>query len=293
MIATHNFINTVFVSSNIGEMNGIAGPISEWLGVAVCQNGDQEAIENVARGYLNELKRTNPTGSSLRYRFHDINAKEALLKLIFERAFRLNPEGLIAEAEKIHETSAPFHPRWRKVVLEDIPGNTAKILNHTVVKVIIAASIAFAICNFTYDAYEDSKEMISGKAVPWIINNTSLDVIRLGNKVAEVVEGMYANKWQTLMQILAARFWIERGPNIPYVTPFCRNLTSTVETLLFPSPVSLFSFVWEISVNTFSLGWNGCEGVSNFLADLVLKENHSRLAVCKDKTYQVWLKCFH
>lgn len=279
----HQYISTV-LQGYIQE--GSNGEISNWLK----SNVDQRAnIDQFAKMIFEKYPNLNAHHKSQkRYRFCPTNHKEWFLQALFDESFKRHPEKIIASANEMTSTNVSSYPKWKSVVLIEAPKNIAKVVQSDLFKVafvIGALAASFFACTTAYGAITNSV----ATNLPFIINNTPIEVIRAGNALLDGVAWVGKRKFQILIGMYLSREAILHLPNIPYVTRVARAIDLwPIVQILFNSPQTIFFFAIDTAINTANFCSSIPANVGNFIKGIGLKEESQRLLVSKKRCNELW-----
>lgn len=225
-----------------------------------------------------------------RYRFPGATKEAELIKAIFEIAFKTAPERVIAKAEEVTEN--PLYPVWKRVLWINTPQAISSVLGNPFVKIIISITVIYYGCVTGYKAYEATLHFVGARVVPFVINNTPLQIIRLFNTSMTLIEQVYnVLTFQVLMGAWIARHIILRGPEIPCVTPIARALNPfTIFFAIYIAPQTVGGFLFTTAWDASTFAWNRCNDMSLFFRDSAQRANAERLASSKQQAYALWVQ---
>jgi len=226
--------------------------------------------------------------SRTRYRFAE-NVEEAAAKAVFEAAFRRAPEQVIAAAETAAETSC--YPLWKRVIRIYIPQVIGTIAGNTIVKISLVVATAYFGSMAGYQAYEATQHFVAAQAVPYIINNTPIEVIRVFNTAVGYLSWAYENWVSALFYTWVAQQVILLGPEVPYFTAAVRTISIwNLYRILTASPQTVGWFLWYTFTDAVKFVWNGCDDVSEFFLHAAEKADSERLVLSKQRAYTLWVR---
>jgi hypothetical protein len=262
---------------------------------AMNPSSKKDVIEEGAKSIVEKLHQNTLTGDRTRYKFtQDETAREQALKLIFDSAFQANPEEITIAAQWEHPSQTAFYPRWEKICWTQIPTVVSTVVNNPFFKIALSICALYYAHIACYAAYR-SCAAITMRSIPFIINNTPIVVFKVTNTILDVKDWVYSPQiaiillcsWVAQQIILVAP--VLGAPEIPYLTPLARWVSiGSILTFLYPEPESLSSFIWNKGIATATFTWRTCNDVSDFIEERVERTQNERLAICKQKSYEVW-----
>ncbi len=260
--------------------------LSKWVQSALDSNSVLNDVEQQAKGLLQEAQSLHVSTSSKRYRFEQITNREELLTLLFERSFKDNSSEITQEAQNLHPQGSTFYPRGKSICWIHIPNGTALFFGNIVVQLVVTAVSMYFFYKTGNKAYHQTVHFCSARALPFIINNTSLKIIRAGNVLLKGRDWVQANKFKILICGYIGKFIVSLGPEIPYVTTLIKSIS--IYDIFFGSPATLFSFMWDQSFAMLRFVPSQCSQVSLFFRDVAQRNEEERFAVCRQKSLEIW-----
>ncbi len=248
-------------------------------------------VDNFAAGLLLDFHNSKPSTSQKRYKFHTLPASEELLKAMFEESFHCAPEILIAEAQREDPSQGSFYPLWKRVCWIQIPKGTAGVLGNILIQIAVTIGVIYLSYVFGKSAYKETTFLFTARFIPFLINNTPIQVIRAGNSILDAKDRIYLLAFPILFFSFIAQQIILLGPQIPYVTAAARNISIwNIMGALYRSPETIFGFLVGTSLDAALFVWKSCNNVSAFFSEIAIKTENERLAMSKAKAYHVWKK---
>ncbi len=260
--------------------------LSRWVQDALDSNSALNDVEQQAEGLLREARSLNVSTSSKRYRFNQATKREELLTLLFERNFKDNFSEITQEAQNLHPQKTAFYPRWKRICWIHIPKGTALFFGNIVVQLVVTAVSMYFFWKTGSKAYHQTVHFCSARALPFIINNTPIKIIRAGNVLLKGKDWVQANRYKILIGGYIGQFIVSNGPNIPYVTSFIKSIN--IYNIIFGSQSTLFGFFWDQSFAILRFVPSQCRQVSLFFRDVAQRNEEERFAVCRQKSLEVW-----
>lgn len=247
---------------------------------ALLNSGDENAEELLD---LNEK----------RYRDDRFNPKERILIQIFNHSFQHDAEKVIAAAEKAGNIKSPFYPKWKEVCWIQLPKASSKLFSSWLFKSALKVA-AIAISFFSiHQAYLQVEHFVAARAVPFMINHISLEIIRAGNTLIGVKEFVWEHSFQIILASWLVKKGIERLPEIPYLSAAARTITIwNMFRFFFFSKETIFGFILPVSLNTATMVWNTSQEISHRLHRISRNAEQERLILCKQKSFDVWKGCY-
>lgn len=246
-------------------------------------------LESFAESYLDSYRQAHPKGNSLRYCFKKRSSTEELLKLVFDRAFQSKPEVVIAAAEQVEGVS--FYPKWKSICWIKAPAGIGSILGSVVCKVVITVSVFFLSCHAGYRGYYAVEHLLRARAIPLLINNASLSVIKTGNAIWDAAKRIKENRSNILISFFLIKQLFAYGPRIPYVTEVVNNLSVFLAIrFLVSAPQSLGAFVFGKTLDLVNESRKLTGSVAALFTGAANSQNEVRLAICRKKAYDTWKK---
>ena len=283
-----NYISTVAdIYSKCPHAPKAKEKISQWIQSSLIDKSENtQEVEDCANRIFQEFPALR---SRKRFHFSSETQRETLLKIVFQQSFLHGSDQLIVAAERIEPKKESFYPNWKKVCWIKIPKATAIILNDTVFKIAISIAAAVIYCFGAYVVYQATTHFVAAKMIPFFINNTPIQVIRLGNYIFDAKDLILANLFLTILGIGAVRFMILRMPEIPYVTRVARMIDLwSVLVFLARGPSTISHFFVDTAIDVLSFGWHRCEDMSNFFNRIAQNTDDERLNISKKKAYEIW-----
>ena len=196
---------------------------------------------------------------------------------------------MIAAAEQQDPSRSSFYPQWKSVCRIQIPKAIGNTINHPFVKIaltIAALYYTYVTCEAAYHA----TVKLTARSLPFIINNTPVQIIRLGNMALDLKDYVKKNAFRILFYTWLARAVVLRAPEMPVITPLARQIDLwAVWSLLIPKPSTIFEFLTQNSFNAAFFTWEVCTHAGEFINGRVEQAEKERLAICKAKALQVWM----
>jgi hypothetical protein len=144
----------------------------------------------------------------------------------------------------------------------------------------------YVTCQAAYHATVD----LTTRSLPFIINNTPIQIIRLGNRALDLNDYVRKNVFRILFYTWLARAVVLQAPEMPVITPLARKIDLwAVWNLLVPEPATIFGFLIHNSVDAAFFTWQACTDAGEFINGRVEQAEKERLAICKAKALQVWM----
>lgn len=163
----------------------------------------------------------NPTSSTKRYQFQTSESKkdkrDLVLTLFFHHAFKTSPRLMIDSAAKA-DPSKPFYPLWKRVCCIDLPKTAGNIIGS--IPFIAIAMVVSGVCSIKMYIHVNTATAIftATRLVPFVINNTPVAVIKLGNLCVSGFSIASTYKFQLFFYLLIAKIAIEILPTIPSIS---------------------------------------------------------------------------
>lgn len=249
----------------------------------------EQARNGNAQTLLPTLHTHDSTTDKTRYKFERGTPREEALKALFEQAFQKNSAAVIVAAEQQHPSQSSFYPQWKSVCRIQIPKAIGNTINHPYVKIaltIVALYYTYVTCQAAYHATVE----LTARSLPFIINNTPVQIIRLGNMALDLKDYVKKNVFRILFYTWLARAVVLRAPEVPVITPLARRVDIwTLWTLLVPKPATIFGFLVQNSIDAAFFTWEVCTHAGQFINGRVEQAEKERLAICKAKALQVWM----
>jgi hypothetical protein len=260
--------------------------LSRWVQAALDSNSSLDDVEQRAKGLLQEAQNLKVSTSSKRFRFEQATKREELLTLLFERSFKDNFSEITQDAQNLHPQKTAFYPRWKRICWIHIPKGTALFFGNIVVQLVVTAVSMYFFWKTGNKAYHQTVHFCSARALPFIINNTPIKIIRAGNVLLKGKDWVQANRYKILIGGYIGQFIVSNGPNIPYITSFIKSIN--IYNIIFGSQSTLFGFLLGQSFAILRFVPSQCSQVSLFFRDVAQRNEEERYAVCRQKSLEVW-----
>lgn len=242
---------------------------------------------------LREVGDAANSTSATRYRFPSTaTPRDQVIKKIFDAAFRQAPDRIIESAEA--SSGSYLYPLWKRVIWIDAPNLIALVLEAPQVKIFATCALLFSGCIVAYQVYVATAatiQLVAASVMPFVINNTPLQIVRLFNTTMNAISWVFENPVLSFAGFWAARTVILWGPEIPYVSPALRNISLLdVFVTLVGAPQNIFDFLWQVSIDSCVSIYNGMEGISQFFHDMEERAKVEKRAISKPAAYQLWVQ---
>jgi hypothetical protein len=223
--------------------------------------------------------------SKLRYRFAPPSKQDQLIKTIFDFAIKKAPNIVLQAAE------TPTYPLWKRAVWIKVPQALGYTLKNTFFKLIISIAVMHTLIPVGYTAYGVTTNFLNARAIPLIINNTPIKIIRSANFAMTSLENAYKRQWEVLAFVLIGRWIIMKMPEIPYLTAFARVVNPfIIFQIIWMGPMTVGNFIGTTCYDISKFGWNSCTNVGLFLIDSAEKSDAERIACAKPQAYTLWVE---
>ncbi len=264
------------VLDSFRNCEGIDGPTKSqallWLG------GQGDAVN---------LQRALYPTSRTRYRF-PLNNREQVLKAIFENAVKENGE-LIEIAER--ESGRSFYPLWKRVCWIHIPNIVSSIVDNVFLKVTITIAVFAAACFGCYYAYTATIHFTAAVMIPFLINNTPLQITRIFNATIDLAQWIIERKFTVLISAWLARTIILWGPEIPYLTAAARAIDIyQIYLAVYSSPQNIGNFAVLTGIDFCNFTWNSFTDISLFFRDIAMQAEAERASIAKQEACNLWIR---
>lgn len=244
--------------------------------------------EKGANDLIEALQGASHPTSKKRYRFNS-DLQSGALKAIFEASFKDSPQFLTRKAEAVSGKS--FYPLWKRVCKIDAPRAIGSVLGNTCFKIVAIVATGYFGFVLGHQAYIAVTQATTARALPFIINNTPLSIIRLFNSAMSGLEYIFKNSFNILVGILVAKGVARLLPNIPYFTATTKAVDFfAIWKVLYASPQTLSKFLTDTSVDAGKFVWSTCNEASKFFNELADKAVAERAVISKAEAYKVWLQ---
>lgn len=278
------FFNTVV--SRLDEADKFL--VSRWAVDHLCSSQSTEQEVNAAAQKI-LIDMGDVENNSQRYRFRDLQARDLLLKKIFEKSFLIDSMAVIRAAESLNGSSV--YPLWRGGCLIDISQNLGNFLGNTWVRIAIATAAAWYIYKLGDYAFTQMVHFFAAKVIPFIINNTPIGAIHVGNQILNVVNWGCHYALTILIGLWIIKWIILRGPVIPYVTPALESIhIGSIVLALCNTPQTLSQFLGNYAMEGARFVWHNSNNLSFFFTSISTNAKKNYLATSKLKAYAVWRK---
>lgn len=243
-------------------------------------------MEEIAKNMLPNLRIASST-SKTRYQFYgrESSYRKKCLKIIFEESFKVRPNDIIAAAEKID--SQPIYPLWKRVSYIQIPKITGLIFQNQAVKIAICVSVYLLFATLSYSAYEKMTGVIASRAVPFIINNVSIKIIRLGNSIADAVDWLRTHHLRIFLSAWMLQYGLQRVP-----IPRLQELANRIDLwAIFTFHIqSVGNFIADEGWKRAEDVWISCNNLHFYFDRIAQKNDNKRLEIYKAKIGVIWEK---
>lgn len=314
-IQRYNYLETIYNSLSREARDVL--PLNDFETIALETNDVDlsERLTKLVNTTLARLQLQNGNGNTKRYRFNQANARDKLLNILFENAFAQNPNRIVRGAEQAEDVPTVFYPKWKEVVWVKVPKNLGKVCKNPIFKVAVTVISVFVAYKNLKLAYNSTVNFTTGKLLPFVINNTPIQVMRAGNSVANgfmKVRGAVKNNRFTLLfyalvikgvaHVLSKKLNAlpENRRNLieakilTKTTNFIKKIPlDLVFFILFPSTISATWFCVERSFRAGVSVWKMTDGLANHLQTLSVNNEHYRKELIRSKAYDVWMRVTH
>ncbi len=203
-----NTFENYFVRSVISHQTGDDSRSFLYLGLQYFdRTANSSEIERSASSILQE-RGTDVKGR--RYRFGSNTAtqtaRDRALDICFQNRYAAQPEVLIDWAQMIDPNAAPRYPIWKRVFLISLPKRASELLSSYWIKITCSIFVADKIKKLLESAYRANQAMIGSKIVPFVINHTPIQAIRLGNRIMDGVDLILNNKFRLVSYLFLSQF---------------------------------------------------------------------------------------
>jgi hypothetical protein len=266
----------------MGIMIQTIGQLTHSTYLEQARNGDAQSL-------LPTLIHQDSSTDKTRYKFEKGTPREQALNALFEQAFQTNSLAVIQAAEQEAPSKAIFYPQWKSVCRIEIPKVIGNTINHPLVKIALTIAALYYTYVTCQAAYHMTTQLV-GRSLPFIINNTPIQIIRLGNMALDLKDYVRKNVFRILFYTWVARTVVLHAPEMPVITPLARRIDLwTLRTLLVPKPATIVGFLWQNSFSAATFTWNACTEAGEFINGRVEQAEKERLAICKAKAFKVWV----
>lgn len=267
------YINTVIRSATADQNQH---QISDWLG-----RQDEAGAVPILKGLKSAIK------SEKRYRFQEATKRDEAIKRIFEKAFKQAPEQIIQSAEEL--AGRAFYSPTRKVCWIQIPNRIQSVLGNRGVQIILGIATAVMGYHLGFKIYGITSTFFASRAIPFLINNAPLQIIRLFNLVMSGKDWIYKNSLKFIGAVWITREMIVQFPEIPYLTAAARMINIwTIIGTIFSAPQTIGGFLFTTSVDLCTFIWNNFDKTAQFFGDLAQRSERGRISISKQEAYQLW-----
>lgn len=265
---------------------------AEFVKNALNPSANANQVESIATHILKQLGEDNTTtGQDKRYKFaKGMTGREQVLTILFDRAFKSHSTAVIAAARQVYPSQPSFYSRWKAVCWIQIPERTSIVVKSLFMKIALTICTIYSSWIVGKAAYKTSIEFTQ-RCLPFIINNTPVQVIRFSNNLLEMKSYIRSNIALICLCAWVAQRIILRGPRIPFLTSFMEKINLwEIFCVARNSPTTIGAFFAERSVDFAKFAVNLCTDVGNFLEAKSEQAKKERDVICKTKSFAVWKK---
>lgn len=231
---------------------------------------------NIVSEETRSLVQKHIVDSSKRYRFSPSNPTTELISWIFRQSFNQNSDEIISIAENL--TGDRLYPLWKRCCWIKLPQAINFLVSNELTRIAICISALVLTMMGIYRSYYKIAFLVAAKGVPFIINNTPLKIISLGNKILEAKDFFNKNRLEILLATLALNYMI------PGRASYLLHHT------LFAVPQTLLEFAVNTSVQICVGTWRTCGRVGYSFQKISNNAEKERLTICQQKCLEIWLK---
>ena len=265
--------------------------IIRWLDDACTQRLESAVIEQVA----GEILQAYPgfTGGDIkRYQFKATSQKNALIKLIFDKAFNKAREDdltqpLIRAAEQASGNRHVFCPKWKKVLQVYVPRAAGNILQNPVFRVIAVVATIFATIVTMNASYARATDFTVRVLIPFAINHIPASCFRLYNHSTSLLKSLYNLSIGILLGCMLAK-WAISKLGIPRVNRVLDRIDLFKIFNMLPSSSTFLDHalnsIWKAVLFTNTL----CVTLGGRLENMAVAQEHRQLAYSREKAFEVW-----
>lgn len=247
------------------------------------QNSAYETYNRTEWPKIEDPNATNKT----RYKFENKTNRETALEYFFNRAFEKNAAAVIAAAEQ--EGKSTFYPKWKSVCWIEIPRIIGSVINHPVTKIALMVAATYHTWLVGLAAYRLTVQWTAPK-LTFIINNTPVQIIRLGNMAIDLTHYVRKSLFEILLYVSIARIILSYSPNNNFVSRLVHRFEISILIHILYAPITLFDFLFSSSVDVAEFTWINCTNVGLFIKGRAELADKERLAICREKALKVWLQ---
>lgn len=226
--------------------------------------------------------------SSLRYRFTHVQKftnREKLLIWYFEQAFNKDPHAMVTAA---CTDGAAVNSTWKYRGWVLLPRAFASTINHPYVKIaltIVGLIYGYRACVWGYTV---SQHFLVARAIPLMINNTPVSVIRSMNHILNLKDVVLNYRWTILFYTWMGQQVLRLMP-IPYVSNLAERVSIiSLFGLLFRAPSTIYSFAVDKAISAATFTWTTCGSIGDFIESRAQKNEDEILAIYKHKMLAAW-----
>lgn len=299
---------------NVDQMHetGIPLPLLEWLVVShrillpqfeargfikdidlapfhtiINENSSLEVQEQKAALALDKLNVKNP-----RHQFAStLTKREQYLISFFECTYATNSKELfqIFEDRRLFQKRSSY-PAWKKVILIRLSNAIANITGSSLFKLVVSVAACYGAAKLSSTSYGRIVKA-TGYAMPILINNTPLQIIRAGNSLLDLNKYVFNNRIKVLVYTaIAQKIVTLLLPPIPYVTAAMKSISlfKLTEILIFTGVQSTSHFILITSYDSLLFVRSHCNMMSQIFRNFSDRSERERAALCKAEIRTMW-----
>jgi len=221
------------------------------------------------------------------------------MNMIFQRSIVHDFDLIFQRAKKVDPALECSYPLWKRVCYIKLPKIGSAFFGNRLIKLALSVTLVWGSMHLFLMAHEATTQLVAARAIPFLINHTSLQVIRAGNLFISRVEiaanWAFKKPFRTLFYAwLARKVALSLPCRIPLLTATCEqiNLFFVVDALFFaPQNIARFAF-WE-GFNLAVIGWRASRAISKSLKCFADTHQQKNTALCKEKIEKIWKGLFH
>ncbi|MBF8263593.1 MAG: hypothetical protein HW387_1258 [Parachlamydiales bacterium] len=224
--------------------------------------------------------------SGNRYQFG--NPRDRMLIGIFNKAFQLDPDRVIAAAEAVHVKR--FYSLWKKVCYIQIPELVGRVLKRPVLNWACAAFFSYKIFLVgQYFALDLFPRVLLCRIIPFIQAVAPPQVMAVCQAASMALSWVFSHPWEFFAGIYIIGRAIQKLPPIPYLTALASRITILNLIRLFPGADWTIVYVINDSIALIMSMTDQSQSLGKLIDRVIVdpaKRNYRN--ECKAAAFQVW-----
>lgn len=221
--------------------------------------------------------------SQKRFRFAT-PAREKLMNSIFQSVTQKDPDVILNLVQSNSLKTKTFF-------CIKIPKATASILKNELFRLAVAIGAAYVAFRVSHTVYLHI-EILIGRVMPFVINNTPVIVFQVANKVIAFFERHYFKLLLfTIVNhfiLLKMSFIVERMGRYPKIDAVWRLFTLNTLFKIISSTMEFRHYVWMKSIKVFKEFYNAPKQIGLYIDRFVFRKENELLAPLKTKVQRSW-----